>query len=199
MGRVSREAAAGNREAAIDAAARLFRERGLDSVSVPEVMGAVGLTHGGFYRQFDSKADLAAQGCTRAFDELLGLLGEIESRHPGNPLAAEDEFVATYLSPAHRDDSGAGCPTAALAGDVAREDAKSPIRAAYIAGVRRMAKALERLEGKKGSAGSKSDSKAEALTRLSALVGAIVLARATRGDPLSGQILKAASDSVRNR
>jgi len=28
----------------------LFRERGLDSVSVPDVMGEVGLTRGGFYK-----------------------------------------------------------------------------------------------------------------------------------------------------
>jgi TetR/AcrR family transcriptional repressor of nem operon len=46
--RVSREQMAENRRTILDAASRLFRERGFDSVTVAEVMQAAGLTHGGF-------------------------------------------------------------------------------------------------------------------------------------------------------
>ena len=45
--RVSREQAAKNRERVLEAASRLFRERGFDGVGVAELMRAAGLTHGG--------------------------------------------------------------------------------------------------------------------------------------------------------
>ena len=44
----------------LDAAARLFRERGIEATSVADVMKAAGMTHGGFYRHFDSKEDLVS-------------------------------------------------------------------------------------------------------------------------------------------
>ena len=47
--RVSRERAAENRDRIIDAAGRLFRERGFDGIGVANLMKAAGLTHGGFY------------------------------------------------------------------------------------------------------------------------------------------------------
>ena len=39
----------------VEQAARLFRERGFDGVSVGEIMKATGLTHGPFYNHFASK------------------------------------------------------------------------------------------------------------------------------------------------
>ena len=53
--RVSREQVAENRRAILEAASRLFRERGYESVTVAEVMKAAGLTHGGFYGYFASR------------------------------------------------------------------------------------------------------------------------------------------------
>ena len=58
--KVSREQVTGNRARILEAAGRLFRERGFDGVSVAEVMRAAGLTHGGFYGYFRSKDDLVA-------------------------------------------------------------------------------------------------------------------------------------------
>ena len=45
--RVSRERAAENRDRIIDAAGRLFRERGFDGIGVANLMKAAGLTHSG--------------------------------------------------------------------------------------------------------------------------------------------------------
>ena len=59
--KVSREQMAGNRRRILDAASRLFRDKGFDAVSVAEVMKAAGLTHGGFYGHFSSKDDLIAE------------------------------------------------------------------------------------------------------------------------------------------
>ena len=64
--RVSREQFRENREKILQAAARLFRERGFDEVGVADVMKAAGLTHGGFYGHFKSKDDLIAQATGEA-------------------------------------------------------------------------------------------------------------------------------------
>ena len=69
MARSSREQAEKHREAIEAASSRLFRERGLNGISVAELMGSAGLTHGGFYSHFDSKDALAAIACGRAFAE----------------------------------------------------------------------------------------------------------------------------------
>ena len=52
MARASRELAGRHHEAIAKQSARLFRERGLNGVSVAEVMAGAGLTHGGFYGHF---------------------------------------------------------------------------------------------------------------------------------------------------
>jgi hypothetical protein len=46
--RVSRAQAEENRRTVIEAAGRLFRERGFEGVGLNDLMGAAGLTQGGF-------------------------------------------------------------------------------------------------------------------------------------------------------
>ncbi|MBK3421751.1 TetR/AcrR family transcriptional regulator, partial [Methylobacterium ajmalii] len=97
--RVSREQFQENRRRILEAAGRLFREKGFSAVTVAEVMEAAGLTHGGFYGHFTSKEDLAAQALAQAL-----------APAPREPGAAPDlaGFVAAYLSAAHRDRPGGG-------------------------------------------------------------------------------------------
>jgi len=64
--RVSREQAAENRRRIVDAAGRLFRDKGFDGVGVDAIMKSAGLTHGGFYGHFDSKEALAAEASAAA-------------------------------------------------------------------------------------------------------------------------------------
>jgi TetR/AcrR family transcriptional regulator, transcriptional repressor for nem operon len=64
--RVSHEKALENREQIIETAARLLREHGFDGIGVADIMKAAGLTHGGFYRNFASKDDLAVKASERA-------------------------------------------------------------------------------------------------------------------------------------
>jgi len=49
----------------VEAVSRLFRARGFDSVTVAEIMGAAGLTHGGFYGHFKSKDHPIAETLAR--------------------------------------------------------------------------------------------------------------------------------------
>src|SRR5262249_36962986 len=69
--KVPREQAAENRERIIEAAGKLFREKGFDGIGVADLMRAAGLTHGGFYGHFKSKDDLAVQASHRAFDRSI--------------------------------------------------------------------------------------------------------------------------------
>src|SRR3979490_965985 len=42
-------------------AARMFREKGLEGLSIATLMQKAGLTHGGFYKHFSSRDDLLTQ------------------------------------------------------------------------------------------------------------------------------------------
>src|SRR5215217_3193333 len=116
--KVSRAEAAQNRERIIEAAARLFRERGFDGIGVAELMKFAGLTHGGFYGHFASKEDLMAQASTHALNRVQDHWEKFAERESGQPLAA---LQASYLSPQHRDNPGKGCLMAALGADAARQ------------------------------------------------------------------------------
>jgi AcrR family transcriptional regulator len=77
--KVSKAQAAENREGIVDAAARLYREKGLDGVGVAEITRDAGLTHGGLYRHFESKDALAREACLRAFEWTITPLDGLES------------------------------------------------------------------------------------------------------------------------
>ena len=58
---VSKEQTALNRDALLQAASRLLREKGIDGVGVAEIAKEAGLTHGALYKHFPSKDVLAAE------------------------------------------------------------------------------------------------------------------------------------------
>jgi TetR/AcrR family transcriptional repressor of nem operon len=182
--RSSRKDAEKHRKEIIDASARLFREKGADSVSVPELMQAVGMTHGGFYKHFPSKDELVRAAYSKAFDEVVEKLRRNAAEHDRDPAAARNAMLEGYLSATHRDSAGAGCATAALAGDAARLDPGSPAQIAYEEGVRRMLALLNPSQ-------DKAEPDSESLAALSTMIGALLLSRATTGE-LSDAFLAAA-------
>jgi TetR/AcrR family transcriptional repressor of nem operon len=212
MGRASRADAARHREEVVAAAARLFRERGLSGVSVPDVMAEAGLTHGGFYRHFDSKDALAAAACEAAFAQQTIDRADDLARYGGDRAAARADLIARYFSPEHRDDPGGGCPNAGLVSDAARSPSDSPLRAAFTEGVRTSVQRPGAPTHGSDTSGPDTPgpdtpgpdtpgpdthwpdakSRADALADLATMVGAVMLARATAGDPLSEEILAAA-------
>lgn len=192
MGRSSRAVAQRHREELVRAAARLFREQDLGSVSVPDVMGEIGLTRGGFYRHFDSKEALVAAAVEATFNEHLARIEGMADEHSGDPSATRQAFVEFCLSPAHRDDPGTGCPSA-LASGIARSDPDSASRSAFITGMRTL---IDELVARIGERDADVDAQQDRiLSDLAMLVGALTLARATAGDPISDVIL----DAVRGR
>lgn len=181
MGRVSKEQMERNRESILKASAELFRERGLDGVSVSDIMAAVGLTHGGFYGHFSSKDELEALACQRAFDEARAFFS-------ASGIATFDQLVDYYLSAGHRDSASNGCTVTALASDVLRKPVEKPVRETYTRGVKAMAAHLASLQG----ATPDSEPSDCHLAQVAMLTGALMLARATEGDELSGRFLSAA-------
>src|SRR5579862_1264533 len=119
MPRVCRAETEKNRSAIRQASARLFREQGLRA-SVNDVMGAAGLTHGGFYGHFASKEELAGEACSHAFSESVARWKTRAAAH-AETKAALCALIESYLSTRTRDDAGRSCPIVALACDVARE------------------------------------------------------------------------------
>jgi len=185
--KVSRKQAAENRAAIVDAAERLFRERGFEGVSIPEITKAAGLTHGGFYKSFGSKNALAAEACEKSFEHANEWLASTKSTSggPGGGLA---EYFTNYLSTRHRDDSRAGCPMAAFATDVHRQC--DGVQETFSLGVDRY---LANLEDNLSSQSDVSTPvQEEAIAALTMMVGAMALSRATKGSNkrLSDRILR---------
>lgn len=186
MPRVSREQASKNHSVIEEVAARLFREQGFRGVSVGDLMGAAGLTHGGFYGHFDSKEALATVACKKAFeqsktrvDQRIALAGE--------RTVARQSMIDNYLTTERRDNLGDGCPVSAFVSDIAREPVASPLRAAYVDGVKGL---LEQL-GALSPAPDEHTRQDDAIAMLSTMVGALLLSRASASDALSERILDA--------
>jgi TetR/AcrR family transcriptional repressor of nem operon len=176
-----------HRRTVLRAASRLVRERGVGGVTVPEVMATAGLTHGGFYRHFESKDALVAQACAAAFTQRLADMDDALDT-ADNAEAARRAWLQDYLSLAHRDAPQNGCASAALACDVARAPDGAALRNAYLEGLRSMIEKMERLGNRPEDSEAREQ---EVLVELATAVGALVLSRATAGDDLSERLLAA--------
>ena len=187
MPRVSRAEAENHREQITEASSRLFRERGIKGVSVADLMGAAGLTHGGFYGHFESKDALAGVAVAHAFEQSAERWNKRIAGKPDD-AARRAVLVDKFLTPQNLKDVGMGCPSVALATDVARESAQAPIRSAYLEGLESLVQILSSVEAGPDAAARRS----AALADFATLAGALTLARATEGTPLSVEILAAA-------
>src|SRR5271154_2934727 len=98
--KVSREKVAEHRIQILAAAARLFRLRGFDDVTVAEVMKDAGLTHGAFYGYFPSKEALIAEAVGAALPPAP------DQTTPRRPAA---DYADGYLSVRHRDNRATSC------------------------------------------------------------------------------------------
>ncbi|HEY2379528.1 MAG TPA: TetR/AcrR family transcriptional regulator [Gemmatimonadaceae bacterium] len=186
--KVTREKAAENRAALVREAGRLFRERGIDGVGVAEVSKAAGLTHGALYAQFSSKEALAAEALAAGLETSGARLAKIVER----PDASLGDLLDYYVSRRHRDDLAFGCPLAASASEIARQDRS--VSARFVEGFERMTAAVE---------ATLVDLPPEtrhqrALTIVAAEIGAIAVARASAKSDLglSNEILAAARTTL---
>ncbi|MDY7533761.1 TetR/AcrR family transcriptional regulator [Pseudomonas sp. Bout1] len=187
MPRVSRKQAELNREIIVEAATRLFRERGIHGISVSDVMAAAGLTHGGFYGHFESREALATEACNRAFEQ-SSLRWQARVEQSPDPQTARLALIDPYLTAANRDNPGDSCPVAAFAGEMCHEAADSPLQQSFIQGFEASMGILSATQ----ETGTPEGDRQAAIAQYATMVGAITLARATKGNGLSDEFLAAA-------
>jgi TetR/AcrR family transcriptional regulator, transcriptional repressor for nem operon len=180
--RVSRQKAAEHRERILEAAGALFRAKGFGGIGVADIMKAAELTHGGFYGHFASKDDLAAQASGRTMARAAARWTDVVANAPERPYEA---LLKHYLSPRHRDEPGQGCVFAALGNDAARSG--KTVRDAFANGLEPMIEILARSFPER----SRAARRRKAVAAMASLVGALTLARAVEGKPLSDEILDA--------
>jgi TetR/AcrR family transcriptional repressor of nem operon len=99
-------------------ASRRVRAEGLGGAGVAAVMRDTGLTHGGFYKHFESKDNLLLESLHEAFREIGDTL--TTAAKLAQPEAAWKAIVKTYLSLEYCDHAERGCPLPALAPEMAR-------------------------------------------------------------------------------
>jgi len=110
----------------VNDASRRFRSEGLAGAAVAAVMRDSGLTHGGFYKHFESKDELLFESLSQAFRDISERLTEAAEHAP--PRTAWKAIVKAYLSPEHCDHAEWGCPLAALASELARADKRMKVK-----------------------------------------------------------------------
>jgi TetR/AcrR family transcriptional repressor of nem operon len=184
---VTKKQAAENRQAIIDAAATLFRERGVAAVGLNELMEAAGFTRGGFYNHFKSKDALVSAVMAQALESGSEDLARVVATSRAKQAEPLPRLIDWYLSPDHRRNLARGCPLSGFAGDVRRLDPGT--RAAYAGGLHKALQQYEELVDE-----PQADRKAvrrQMIAVFSEMVGALVLARAVvEADPaLAEEIL----------
>ncbi|MCZ7497339.1 TetR/AcrR family transcriptional regulator [Agrobacterium tumefaciens] len=167
--KITREKSQNNRAQVIEAAGKLFRERGLDGVGLAGIMKEAGLTVGGFYRNFGSKDHLAAEASGHAASSMKAAMMAELAHSPQDPYRG---LIDHYLSKTHRDNPGTGCILPTLASDAARSDDPG-LRAVFTAVIEEYLVQLERLS----SAGGPKNNRRDPGAVLCELVGAVILSR----------------------
>jgi TetR/AcrR family transcriptional repressor of nem operon len=173
-------------------ASKRFREQGLAGIGIADLMKEAGLTVGGFYKHFNSRGDLVAEAIGSALELWKR---KVDAAASGGPPVTYESLVDDYLSEAHRNHPGTGCPIGALAGDIARSDKRT--RAVVTRQIRdniELVAALIRGTNEK----YKGTARAQALLAYCALVGAIGVARAVSDEHLSREILKTVAQLLKN-
>ena len=180
--------AAETRRKIVKTAAAEFRQNGINGTGLSDLMAAAGLTHGGFYRHFESKDQLIAEACAAAIESVTETTwAPLLLQSKRNALEA---IVADYLSEDHRDDQREGCPFAALGSELARSDEN--VRAAATQGLLKLVDIIA-----KQFPGLRPDiAKRRALVTLSTMVGAVTLARMVTDSKLSTALLRESAKHV---
>src|SRR5260370_18710226 len=174
-------------------ASKRFREKGLAGVGIADLMKEAGLTVGGFYKHFDSRDDLVAEAVGSA---LGAWKRQVDAAGSGGPPVTYESLVDDYLSEAHRDQPGTGCPVVALAGDIARSYRQTrPLVTQQIRDNIELLATLIHEPNEK----NKRDARSQALLAYCALVGAIGVARAVSDEQLSREILKTLAVRLKRR
>jgi TetR/AcrR family transcriptional repressor of nem operon len=186
--RKSRQETTVTRARIVTAAAAQFREHGIAATGLADLMGAAGMTHGGFYKHFASKEDVVREAAQFALAERRHAF-EVYARAqpPGEELEA---LVTAYLSMDHCLNRSGGCLMAALGSEIVRapDTTKALAMEQFLAFVA----LIEDLLGPRHQV----DRHGIAVTIASTLIGALTMARIAPAPDLAEPILAGARTHV---
>jgi AcrR family transcriptional regulator len=168
-------------ERIVDAAARAIRRSGYAGTSVADIMKQAGLTHGGFYAHFPSREAMLAEAADRAGADAVAASTRIAAAVP--PEQALRQMMSAYLSKEHLNSTERGCPVAALGSEMPRQAPE--VRRAATRRIKEMIDVVARHLPDWGQPGAHE----RALVIVSAMSGALLLARAVDDPKLSDALL----------
>ncbi|HEY1929279.1 MAG TPA: TetR/AcrR family transcriptional regulator [Caulobacteraceae bacterium] len=172
----------------VESAAGEFRRNGIHATGIANVMATAGLSHGGFYRHFDSKDELVTEACAESIKALVDSTEAATCERRGKDGLRE--IVQAYLSAQYGDDVAGSCPFVGVGSEMARAGPQT--RAAASEGLREWIDAVAKRIGPEASEAAR----AQAVFTICAMVGAVTLARIVDDPALSASILEHAKDRL---
>jgi TetR/AcrR family transcriptional repressor of nem operon len=168
-----------------------LRQRGVDGISVVDLMKLAGLTHGGFYTHFESREALVVEAFVLAMDRTIAHWLNLAKELP--PEERFSAFVQGYLSSSHRNDRAHGCALPALGADIARSSPKARRTFGRKFGemIDMVAQMLPEM--------SPEEARQAATSALATMMGTVVLARAVGDRNMSDDVLAAGRQALRRR
>ncbi len=170
------------RERILQAAASIARREGLQAASIPRVMRAVGLTVGGFYGHFPSKAAMDAEVIRAVFGIIPGRsLTHLEAYHGFDWVR---RALEGYLTPEHRDHPE-GCAYPNILSHVATgpPEVKQAFADALDLRIRAFQAHMPPVPG--------VSVRERAVAAMALTIGGLLLARASAGAAVSDEVLAA--------
>jgi TetR/AcrR family transcriptional regulator, transcriptional repressor for nem operon len=178
------------RKRIVQSARRLFNRNGFSDVTIGEIMGAAGLTHGGFYKHFTAKEDVYQEAVLEFIcaDRPEPWQARHIAQGANGPTLAR-MIVNAYLSNDHFDDRDGSCPMIALPSDVSRGN--GAVKGAF-------RQVLEMMIGAFSAnlPPAERTPRDRALAIAAMVVGGMVLARAVDDKELSDEIRESARRQV---
>jgi TetR/AcrR family transcriptional regulator, transcriptional repressor for nem operon len=188
--RRSRSETAATRERIVEIASKLFLEKGLAAVGMRDIMAAVGLTPGGFYRHFESKEQLIAEANGAAFERLYGMFDAVTDGRSSSE--ALEKIVSVYLGQS-REGNTYLCPLSMVGAELSHCDLQ--VRTVAMDGYKR----LEEMIAARLTHLSKAEARSVASSVVSTMVGAVMLAKIMPDKAAARSILSNAHALVRER
>lgn len=170
----------------VEVASRAIRKNGYTGVGVAAVMREAGLTHGGFYSHFESRDELLIKALERAARDSNEDNARVAKERGGEKVSEFRRLVEAYLADRHLVSLETGCPVAALACDMPRQ--QPAVRAASTVRVKQTIAAARRAlpESHRGAAS----------VVVATLVGSLQVARALGNNAEGRALLKSSREAL---
>ncbi len=161
----------------VQTAMRLFRRQGFASTGLTQILAESGAPKGSLYHYFpEGKEALAEAAVALAGERMAEMLDNARARHPDDPHAFVKRYARTLAQWMAESDYGSGCPIATTLLETVPQNER--IAAAGVAAFDRWIAIIASVFRSHG--GSPSAAKKQAQLLVSAMEGALIVARVRR-------------------